>query len=118
MRHIPGILSIPDGLIKALSWVLHPHRAHPMMVTSSTRFLGGSGKSSPPASFLVLCALRLIIFILSCPYGNWGRCQPTSTLVPGNTAQALCEAHGQTIWWNNFKQYLIEKANRIISLFF
>ena len=27
MRHIPGILSIPDGLIKALGWILHSRHA-------------------------------------------------------------------------------------------
>ena len=31
MRHIPGILSIPDGLTKALGWVLHSHHARRMM---------------------------------------------------------------------------------------
>ena len=31
MRHIPGILSIPDGLTKALGWVLHSHYAGRVM---------------------------------------------------------------------------------------
>ena len=31
MRHIPGILSIPDGLTKALGWVLHSRHARRMM---------------------------------------------------------------------------------------
>ena len=31
MRHIPGILSITDGLTKALGWVLHSRHARCMM---------------------------------------------------------------------------------------
>ena len=31
MRYIPGSLSIPDGLTKALGWVLHSHQAHRML---------------------------------------------------------------------------------------
>ena len=31
MRHIPGTISIPDGLTKALGWVLHARHAHRMM---------------------------------------------------------------------------------------
>ena len=31
LRHIPGILSIPDGLTKALGWVLHSRHARRMM---------------------------------------------------------------------------------------
>ena len=31
MRHIPGILSIPEGLTKALGWVLHSCHARCMM---------------------------------------------------------------------------------------
>ena len=31
MRHIPGILSIPDGLTKALGWILHSRHARRMM---------------------------------------------------------------------------------------
>ena len=31
MRHIPGTLSIPDGLTKALGWILHSRHARRMM---------------------------------------------------------------------------------------
>ena len=31
MRHIPGTISIPDGLTKALGWVLHARHARRMM---------------------------------------------------------------------------------------
>ena len=31
MRHIPGIISIPDGLTKALGWILHSRHARRMM---------------------------------------------------------------------------------------
>ena len=31
MRHIPGILSVSDGLTKALGWVLHSRHARRMM---------------------------------------------------------------------------------------
>ena len=31
LRHIPGIISIPDGLTKALGWILHSRHARRMM---------------------------------------------------------------------------------------
>ena len=31
MQHIPGIISVPDGLTKALGWILHSRHARRMM---------------------------------------------------------------------------------------
>ena len=72
MRHIPGILCIPDGLTKALGWVLHSHHARCMM----GHFLNSIavapilliqlliGNFLPPAPSLFLFVLQLTISIL------------------------------------------------------